>query len=40
MVEEQAKTTFAELVTIAFQVIAAELVNHNYHDQLGMSVIR
>ena len=38
-VEQQPKSAFAELISIAFQVVAAKLVNHDDDDQLGMRVV-
>ena len=38
-IEEQAETAFAELVAIAFQVVAAKLVDDDDDDQLGMAVV-
>ena len=39
VVEEEAEAGVAELVAIALQVVAAELVDHDHHDQLGMAVV-
>ena len=39
MIEEDAKSGVAELVMIAIQIVAAELVNHDDDHELGMSVV-
>ena len=39
MIEEEAETTVAELLAVALQIVAAELVDHNDHDQFGMGVV-
>ncbi len=39
MIEEEAETSVAELLAVALQIVAAELVNHNNHDQFGMGVV-
>ena len=39
MIEEQAESAVAELVAIALEIIAAKLVDHDDHNQLGMSVV-
>ena len=39
MIKKQAKAIFDELVTIALQVVAPELVNDNHHDQLRPRII-
>src|SRR5271157_5917933 len=38
-IEKQAETAVAELIAIAFQVVAAELVNHDDHNELRMCVV-
>ena len=38
-IEKHTETAFAELVAIAFQVVAAKLVNHDDDNQLGASVV-
>src|ERR1700722_4062945 len=38
-VEEKAKTGVAELIAVTLEIIAAKLVDHNDHDQLGASVV-
>ena len=39
VVEEKTESAFAELVAVAFQIVAAKLVDDNYHDQFGMGVV-
>src|SRR5580658_1308016 len=39
MVEEEAESAFAELIVVAFEIVAAKLVDDNHHDQLGMGVV-
>ena len=38
-IQKHTKATFAELVAIAFQIIATELVDHDNDNQLGASVV-
>ena len=38
-VEQESKSTFAELISKAFQVVAAKLVNDDDDDQLGTRVV-
>ena len=39
MVEEEAEAGVAELVAVAFQVVAAELVDHDDNHQLGSGIV-
>ena len=39
MIEEEAKSGVAELVVIAFEIVAAELVNDDDDHQFGMTVV-
>src|SRR5579862_4800233 len=39
VIEEKPEATLVELIAIAFEVIAAELINHDDDDQLGMSIV-
>jgi len=39
VVEQEAETGVAELIAIALQIVAAELVNHDHNDQLRMPVV-
>ena len=38
-IKKDAETAVAELIAIAFQVVAAELVNHKDNNQLGAGVV-
>ena len=38
-IEKYPETPVAELVAIAFQVIAAELINHDDDDELGTGIV-
>ena len=39
VVEKEAEAGVAELVAVALEIIAAELVDDDHHDQLGMPVV-
>ena len=39
VIEEDAESGIAELIMIAIQIVAAELINHDDDNQLGMSVV-
>ena len=39
VIEEEAEAGVAELIAVALQVVAAKLVDHDHHDQLGMAVV-
>ena len=39
VVEEQAESAFAELGAVALQIVAAELIDDDHDDQLGMGVV-
>src|SRR5260370_277189 len=38
-IEKHAEASLTKLVTIAFKIVAAELVNHDYDNELGASVV-
>ena len=39
MIEEQPEPAFPELITISFQVVAAELINDDHYDELRASIV-
>jgi LmbE family N-acetylglucosaminyl deacetylase len=39
VIEEKTESAFAELIAVALQIVAAKLVDHDHHDQLGMGVV-
>jgi len=39
VVEKETESGVAELIAIAFELVSAELVNHDDDDELGMSVV-
>ena len=39
MVEKEAEAGVSELVAVALQIVAAKLVDHDHHNQLGMAVV-
>jgi hypothetical protein len=39
MIEQQPEATFAKFIAIAFQVVAAELINHNDDNEFGAAVV-
>jgi len=39
MVEQEAEARVSELIAVALQVIAPELVNHDHYNQLGMPIV-
>src|ERR1700674_3592307 len=38
-IEKHAEASLTKLVTIAFKIVAAELINHDYDNELGASVV-
>src|SRR5260370_39421105 len=38
-IEKHAEASLPKLVTIAFKIVAAELINHDYDNELGASVV-
>ena len=38
-VEQEAKSAFPKLISVAFQIVAAKLVNDDDDDELGMRVV-
>ena len=39
VIEEKTKATFAQLIVVAIQVIAAKLVDHNDYDKFRVSIV-
>jgi hypothetical protein len=39
MIEQKPKSGVPELVVVALKIVAAELIDHDYDDELGMTVV-
>ena len=39
MVQQKAKACIAELIAIALQVVATELIDDDHHDEFGMAIV-
>ena len=39
MIDQKTKSGVPELVAIALEVVAAELIDHNHDDELGVTVV-